>query len=304
MSRYFVLSRTTHGLLDIAAPAFCALLWLGAFPPLPIILLSLATAFAAYTSVYTLNDLVGLKYDREKFVLGGRVNMGYSVDCSEQRHPLARNEICVRNAVIWAGFWFALALGGSYLLNPVIDIVLVTAAIVEVLYVRMLKVTHLRAALSGLVKTSGPIAAILVVDPTPDLGRLLLMILWLFFWEIGGQNIPSDWNDTVEDDRVNARTIPLRFGLGNAGRFILAALTLTVLTSAFLPLISRGRLGLIYVSASLAVGYWLLLRPGMMLYRLRDGSLAARLFDSASYYPLAHLALISAFLAARALPAV
>ena len=33
MSRFFALSRTTHGLLDIAAPAFCALLWLGGFPP-------------------------------------------------------------------------------------------------------------------------------------------------------------------------------------------------------------------------------------------------------------------------------
>jgi 4-hydroxybenzoate polyprenyltransferase len=304
MNRYFTLSRTTHGLLDISAPAFCALLWMGAFPPWPIILLSLATAFAAYTSIYTLNDLVGLRFDREKFAAGGRVNQGYSVDCSERRHPLARNEICVRNAMLWAGFWFALALVGSYRLNPVIVVVLVLAALVEVLYVRLLKVTHLRAALSGLVKTSGPIAAILVVDTTPDPGRLLLMVMWLFFWEIGGQNIPSDWNDTVEDGRVRARTIPLQLGLASAGRIILASLSFTVLSSAFLPLISPGRLGLLYVAASLVVGYWLLLRPGLLLYRVREGTLAARLFDSASYYPLANLALISAFLAARAvLPA-
>ena len=266
MSRYFVLSRTTHGLLDISAPAFCALLWLGAFPTWQIILLSLATAFAAYTSVYTLNDLVGLEVDRQRALVGGPVNNGYRVDYSGRRHPLSRNEIPVRNAIIWAGFWFVLALIGSYMLNPVIVIVLVTAALLEVVYCRLLQVTHLRAILSGLVKTSGPIAAILVVDPTPEPGRLLLLVMWLFFWEIGGQNIPSDWNDTVEDQRVDACTIPLRFGLANAGRVILAALTFTVATSMFLPLISPARLGLLYVAATAAIGIWLLWLPGHAIY--------------------------------------
>jgi 4-hydroxybenzoate polyprenyltransferase len=301
MSRYFILSRTTHGLLDISAPAFCALLWLGAFPPWHIILLSLATAFAAYTSVYTLNDLVGLEFDRETLAAGGHANQGYSVDYSAQRHPLARNEIPVRNAILWAGFWFAMALIGSYLLNPVIVLVLVGAALVEVLYCRLLKVTYLRAALSGLVKTSGPVAAILVVDPMPDPGRLALLVLWLFFWEIGGQNIPSDWNDTLEDSRVRACTIPLRFGMQNAGRVILASLAATVIISALLPLISPGRFGLLYAAASVALGYWLLLRPGLRLYISRDGHLAARLFDSASYYPLANLVLISMFLVTEAI---
>ncbi len=131
---------------------------------------------------------------------------------------------------------------------------LVSAALLEVVYCRLLQVTHLRAILSGLVKTSGPIAAILVVDPSPDAGRLLLLVTWLFFWEIGGQNIPSDWNDTAEDRHVNACTVPLRFGLENAGRVILAALTFTVITSLFLPLISPARLGLLYAACNR--GHW------------------------------------------------
>ena len=67
MKRFFALSRTTHGVLDIAMPAFCALLWLGAFPQWQVTLLSLFTAFAGYTAVYALNDLVGIQVDREKF---------------------------------------------------------------------------------------------------------------------------------------------------------------------------------------------------------------------------------------------
>jgi 4-hydroxybenzoate polyprenyltransferase len=303
MSRFFALSRTLHGLLDIAAPAFCALLWLGRFPPWPIIVLSVVTAFAAYSSVYALNDLVGLKNDREKFG-GQEVNRGYSMDAAAQRHPLAQDALSLRSGMIWAAAWFALALIGSYLLNPVIVLVLLLATALEVFYCRLLKVTHLRTLLSGLVKTSGPVAAILVVDPNPSLPRLLLMVAWLFFWEIGGQNIPSDWNDTAEDRRVGARTIPLSFGQENAGRLIVGALGISVLLSALLPLISPARLGLPYVLATILLGALLLLRPGLRLYRLKHGALAAHLFESASYYPLANFVLISAFLAARQLPGV
>ena len=90
MKRFFALSRTTHGILDLATAAFCALLWLGDFPQWTVILLSLFTAFAGYTAVYALNDLVGVTVDREKFA-GGEINAGYSVEASAQRYPLAQN---------------------------------------------------------------------------------------------------------------------------------------------------------------------------------------------------------------------
>jgi hypothetical protein len=47
--------------------------------------------------------------------------------------------------------------------------------------------------------------------------------------------------------------------------------------------------------ASAVVGFILLLKPGYQLYRLQEGCRAAALFDSASYYPLAQLAIISIF---------
>jgi len=46
-------------------PGFVALLWLGQFPPWRVLLLSLITAVAGYTAIYALNDLVGIKVDRE-----------------------------------------------------------------------------------------------------------------------------------------------------------------------------------------------------------------------------------------------
>jgi 4-hydroxybenzoate polyprenyltransferase len=297
MSRFFALSRTTHGVLDIAAPAFCALLWLGGFPAWQTILLSLVTAFAAYTAIYALNDLLGIQCDREKFA-GMRINRGYAVESSAERHPLAQGLLSVRSGLLWMGAWFALAVFGSYLLNPTIVLVLISAAALEALYCLLQNVTYLRTVVSGLVKTSGPIAAILAVDQTPSPGFLLLLFGWLFLWEIGGQNIPSDWNYSEEDRRANAKSIPIRFGYGTAGLVVISALVLSVAASALLPLISPARLGVTYVAASLLIGYILLLRPSFQLYRLNGVELAARLFDRASYYPLSQFVLISAFLLA------
>jgi len=294
MKRFFTLSRTTHGILDLAAPGFCAILWLGDFPHWQITLLSIFTAFAAYTAIYALNDLVGIAVDREKFAEGG-INEGYSVEASAMRYPLAQNILSYRSGLLWFAFWFATAIIGSYLLNPVIVFILIAAAISEVIYCLLLKVTYWRTLISGLVKMSGPIAAVFVVDTNPSPYFLLFLFVWILFWEIGGQNVPADWNDTVEDKRVGAKTIPIQFGPQKAGLVVLAALGLTVITSLFLPLISPLTLGLSYLIASALAGYFLLLQPGFQLYKLQEGRLAARLFDKASYYPLAQLAIISIF---------
>ena len=127
MERFLALSRTTHSVLDIANPAFCALLWLGDFPRWQVILLSLFTAFAAYTAIYALNDLAGIAVDREKFA--GGINAGYSVEASALRYPLAQNALSYRSGLLWFAAWFAVAIVGSYLLNPAIVVILIAAAV-------------------------------------------------------------------------------------------------------------------------------------------------------------------------------
>ncbi|MBV6392431.1 MAG: hypothetical protein KPEEDBHJ_01653 [Anaerolineales bacterium] len=294
MKRFFALSRTTHGVLDLALPGFVALLWLGEFPPILTILLSLFTAFAAYTAIYALNDLVGIAVDREKFA--GGINAGYSVEASDLRYPLAQNALSYNKGLLWFGGWFAVALIGAYFLNPFIIVILLAAAILEVVYVLLFKVTYLRTFVSGLVKSSGPIAAIYVVDQSPDISMVLLILAWVFVWEIGGQNVPADWNDTAEDKRVNARTIPLQLGTQAAGIIVLITLSLTVLLSLFLPLASPLNLGWFYRLASAAAGAFLLLKPGYDLYRQQtEGRMAAKLFDNASFYPMAQLVIITVF---------
>ena len=63
---FLALSRTPHGLLDMATPGLSALLWLGTFPSAGMMGLGLLTAFSGYTAVYALNDLTDYRVDQEK----------------------------------------------------------------------------------------------------------------------------------------------------------------------------------------------------------------------------------------------
>src|SRR3546814_12853855 len=56
MRRFLALSRSLHGVLDIAMPGFVALLWLGRFPDWRVLAICLGPALAGYTATYALND--------------------------------------------------------------------------------------------------------------------------------------------------------------------------------------------------------------------------------------------------------
>ncbi|WP_291210816.1 UbiA family prenyltransferase [Dokdonella sp.] len=294
LRKYLALSRSTHGVLDIAMPGFAALLWLGHFPSWPVLAVALLTAVAGYTALYALNDIIGVRVDREKFA-GAGPNPGYSVEASDLRYPIAQGKLSLGRGIAWFVVWYAGALAGAWWLNPWLLPVVLAAPVLETIYCLLFKLSWWRVLVSGCVKALGPVAAVLAVIPEPSPAWLALMVAWLIAWEIGGQNIPADWNDVEEDRRVGARTIPLVFGPRIAGRVVLVALCVTVLLSLALPVMSPLALGWPYRLASLVIGGYLLLVPAVALLRSHEGRRAARLFDRASLYPLAQLVLILVF---------
>ena len=226
--RYLALSRAPHAALDLAAPALAALMWIDAWPPAGTLALGLLTVFAAYTAVYALNDIVDCAADREKIRAGYREAGGY-LDAVLPRHPLAQGLLTRRQALAWAIGWTVVAMTGAFVLNPLCLLLFAAGCAVEIAYCRLCCVTPLRAALSGVVKTLGPIAAVVAVDPRPAALPLVTLFAWVFLVEVGGQNIPSDWTDIEEDRRLGAATIPARLGERNAARLALAAVALAVL---------------------------------------------------------------------------
>jgi 4-hydroxybenzoate polyprenyltransferase len=291
---FLALSRTPHGLLDLAAPALAAILCAGGVQPPGIIALGLLTVFAGYTAVYALNDVVDYRVDVEKLRAAGPAQKAGYLDAIFMRHPLAQGQVSFREGVLWTAGWAAVALTGAYMLNPVCAYLFLAGCLLEFIYCRLLRVSHLRVLVSGVVKTLGGVAAAFAVSPHPSRGFVLLLFLWLFCWEIGGQNIPADWHDLEEDQRLRARTMPVRYGPGGAGAIILGALALSVALSIPLLLVAPLRFSPARVGLALAAGGYLLLLPGYRLFRTKDPARAAALFNHASAYPLAVLGLAAA----------
>jgi 4-hydroxybenzoate polyprenyltransferase len=156
----------------------------------------------------------------------------------------------------------------------------------------MWNISPSRMLLSGIVKAAGPIAAVFAVDPNPSASYLSLLFFLIFFWEIGGQNVPNDWIDIEEDVRFGARTIPIRFGVEQANVIIFGSIILTVILSGVLLILSNIVFELPFIIAFAFVGFYFLLLPTIKLYRTEESSHAMMLFNKASYYPLALLAVV------------
>lgn len=289
LNLFLALSRTPHLLVDLAAPSLAAFLTLGGFPPAGVLLLGLVTAFSGYSAVYALNDIVDQRIDRSTLSSDAGPGGERDLDGIFVRHPLARGFLSRREAMIWTAAWSVVALAGASLLNPVCPLIFLGASLLEVLYCSLLKVTWLRGLVSGLVKTSGPLAAVFAVDPRPSMTFVAVLFLWLFFWEIGGQNVPNDLGDLETDRRIGARTIPVRFGSRGAARLCAGSLGIALAMSLALVTVLPVRPGWLYLAGALFSGFYFLLAPCYPLVKTGGAAGAFGLFNRASFYPLSML---------------
>jgi len=285
LNLFLALSRTPHLLLDLASPGLAAILYLHAFPPPVVLWVGLITSFAGYTAVYALNDVVDYYVDRELLGDSFAPAAGNDLDSLLVRHPLAQGMLSYRQGVVWTLGWAGLALAGSYFLNPVCILIFGSAALLEIIYCKLLKISSLRSMVSGLVKISGPVAAVFAVAPHPDPLFLAVLFLWLYFWEIGGQNIPNDWSDLDTDRKINARTIPIEAGLRASGILVLLTLGCAAVLSLAIYRVSPVPLSLVYPIGAVFSAIYFLLIPGWRLYRTGSGRAAADLFNRSSWYP-------------------
>lgn len=293
MKIFLALSRTPHGVLDLAGPVLTMYLRLGGFPAWHVFALGLLVAFAGYACVYAINDIVDYRTDKANADADPedtQSGQGY-LDSVFIRHPLARGFLNRPQAILWAAGWGLLSLLGAWLLNPLCAVLLVLGCVLEIIYCKLLQTSHLRAFINGVVKSLGPLAAVLAVDPSPPVSFMLTVFVWAFCWEIGGQNIPADWHDLDRDKAQNAKTIPLVIGVKKAGW--LAALSLGVSVLAVWPLFALSPLQLpgYAIPATLAAACLLLLPPALKLALTRETPAASALFNRASYYPALMLGL-------------
>jgi 4-hydroxybenzoate polyprenyltransferase len=289
---FLALSRTPHGLLDMATPPFAALLWLGAFPPFWVMALGMITTFAGYTAVYALNDIYDYRLDREKVCGTGYICPDNYLDAVMIMHPMAHGCLSFRAGLAWATCWAIVAVSGAYMLNPVCVIIFMAGCFLEAVYCGMWKVSPLRTLVSGGVKTSGAVAAVFAVDPYPSTLFLTVLILALLSWEIGGQNIPADWTDLEADRDMGAKTVPVIAGRELSSRLIVITLGFSIGLTALLFQLPKTGPAPLEGMISVVVGICILMYPAYRLLCSQSRQDAMRLFNLASHYPAALLMIV------------
>ena len=275
----------------MATPAFAVLLYLGGFPPVHVVGIGLLTAFAGYTAVYALNDIIDFRTDMAKGVESVLTAENY-LDSLMVRHPMAQGLLTYRQGILWAAGWSLVALVGAFILNPMCVVIFLMGASLETVYCLLWNVSPWRSVVSGFVKNSGPVAALFAVDPHPSLFFSIVLFLGLFFWEIGGQNIPADWSDIELDRQFSAKTIPVRLGGEKSAFLALVVLIIAVALITWLFRLSFPALKWVASVAVVAAGIRLLLIPVAKLLLTRKREQAMTLFNRASYFPITLLGVV------------
>jgi len=287
MKQFVGLSRMTHSVLDVAHPALGAVLVFGGAPRPLTIIFGLLASFSGYTAVFALNDLMDLRVDREKLGGYGGKRECFDIDSVGLRHPLAQNCVPFRAALGWVIFWSVLALVFAFLLNPVCAVLMAAAAALEAGYCKLLRVTHWKTVLSGLMVAVGGMAGVFAVTVAPPAAFVAVFGLWAFTWEVGCRNIPNDWSDVDEDKALRIRTMPVRFGRLVTSRISFGLAMLTIVTSLAFPLVIPMQFGWIFQLGALAAGVWFLVVPGVRWLREQHTKSGMLFFNRACFYPLA-----------------
>jgi 4-hydroxybenzoate polyprenyltransferase len=291
--KFFGLSRMSHSVLDVAHPAVGALLVLGAFPRPSVIGIGLLAAFAGFTAVFALNDVLDRRVDAEKMAKYKRESSSFDLDSLGLRHPIAQGKLPFWAAVSWVIFWGVLSVTLAYLLNPVCALLLLAAAALETVYCLLLRVTHWKGLLSGAMVAVGGLAGVYAVNPLPPAAIVFLFFAWAFAWEVGCRNIPNDWTDLDEDIHLGIRTVPVRYGRLAASWISFSLTALTVAASLAFPVLSPVKYWPVYEAGALAAGAFFLIIPALGWARGQCTEAAMAFFNRACFYPLSVLAIVA-----------
>lgn len=283
---FLALSRTPHLLIDLATPMAAALLCIGRLPPISTIILGIITVFAGYACIYALNDVTDYELDKKRMGELPREQVCFDLDCIFVRHPLAQGFISFAGGMVWTALWGLIALVGATLLNPVCGAIFIFGAMLEVIYCRFYSYSQWKILIAATVKNLGGLAAIYAVNPDPPLEFIIIVFIWIAFWEVGGQNIPNDLVDMDEDRRLGGKTIPVVYGLNLSVIIILIALIASFVLGLGLVFLSPLALKGVYLVGAIVSGLLFLLLPLKRFLAERDPNKAINLFNQASLYPV------------------
>lgn len=210
----------------------------------------------------------------------------FDLDCIFVRHPLAQGFISFTGGIVWTALWGFIALVGAALLHPVCAVIFIVGALLEMIYCKFYGYSQWKILIAATVKNLGSLAAIYAVNPDPPLEFIVIVFIWVAFWEVGGQNIPNDLVDMEEDRRLGGKTIPVVYGPNLSVLIILVTLVASFVLGIGLVFLSPLAFKAVYTVGSIISGLLFLVLPLKRFLAGKDTSKAMNLFNQASLYPV------------------
>jgi 4-hydroxybenzoate polyprenyltransferase len=278
---FFDLARGKSALFSVSEPVLGAMLATGAIPSLRVCLLGILAALAGYFCVYSLNDLLDLRADREEIRVSSPDPLAWKpqvahMDITTLRHPVAAGALPVWAGITWVVVLGIIGLAAAYLLRPLCAYLFIGCAGLEIIYCSLRRRTWLKVIPAAAMVAAGGLAGWFAVGKT-TWGALAFFFL-LYGWETG-RNLTNDLADVEHDRLVGITTLASTHGARVAANVILADGLAMVAISLAQPVdwVIRGLVA--------AVALATMTLPSFVLHRNPDEPSAQRYFNRLTFFP-------------------
>ena len=285
------MSRAIVAVFVVAHAGLAAIFATGNIPSIQIIILGIFACFFGTGALIGLNDLLDIDLDRRRLEQEDEGDGDLDLGSLFIHHPVARGVISVSTGVIWVVLLSIISVGFIFLLKPSLWPIFVLIALSSAFYSILGLYTYWKFLAVAFAVTLGALSGWLVVAE-PNSSTFVLFGVWTFLWEIGGRNVPNDFNDVDEDEALGVKTIPVILGKELAGKIVFYALLASFFVSV--PLMVLSEMPWPFIVAALSTGVYLLLIPGYALMRDPRPEVSRRLYNKSAIYPLVLLVFLMA----------
>lgn len=284
------MSRAIVAVFVVAHAGLAAIFATGNIPDIRTIVIGIFACLFGTGALIGLNDLLDVSLDRRRMAAEGEAT---ELDLGSLfiHHPVAKGVITMTTGIVWVGCLSVLSLTLISMLKTGLWPLFLVIAVCVALYSIVGRYTYFKFIFVALAVTLGALSGWLVVAPAPlDTAPFILFGVWTYLWEIGGRNVPNDFNDVDEDAALSVKTIPTILGKARAGKIVFWALLASFLVS--LPLLVMTGMPLGFIGAVVLVSLYLLLIPGYALMRDPRPEISRKLYNKSAIFPLVLLLLL------------
>ena len=155
---FYDLARGKHTFLSLSQPAMGAIIAGAALPAPRVMILGLVAATCGYFAVYSLNDVLDHRVDRESLKYGKSERDVNDIGVAVRKHPLAWGDVSLKASLAWIASLGLLSAAIALLLSPACLLAFAGCVALEAFYCALRRITWMKTFVSGAMVGLGGLA--------------------------------------------------------------------------------------------------------------------------------------------------